>query len=115
VIVSVIVIASTKTVSEEPKPAKEKITQSMKYRESLVKYAKSKGVSQASRKYNISRGFICFWLKRYDGSIESLASLSRRPHYHPNEHRPEEIKLIRNYWNKNKELELMEFWFKVRK
>ena len=111
---SVIVIAPNKTVSEEPQPAMEKITQSMKYRESLVKYAQSKGVSQASRKYDKSRSYIYFWLNRYDGSIESLASRSRRPHHHPNQHRQEEILLIRRYWNKNKDLGLMEFWFKVR-
>lgn len=111
---SVIVIAPNKTVSEETRPAMEKITQSMKYRESLVKHAQSKEVSQAGRKYDKSRSFIYFWLKRYDGTIESLANQSRRPHHHPNQHRQEEIKLIRQYWNKNKDLELMEFWFKVR-
>ncbi len=94
---SVIVMVSIKTVSEEPQPAMEKITQTMKYRESLVKYAQSKGVSQASRKYDKSRSFIYFWLKRYDGTIESLANQSRRPHHHPNQHRQEEIKLIRRY------------------
>ena len=104
---SVIVIAPNKTVSDEPQPAMEKITQSMKYRESLVKYAQSKGVSQASRKYDKSRSYIYFWLNRYDGSIESLASRSRRPHHHPNQHRQEEILLIRRYWNKNKDLGLM--------
>lgn len=92
----------------------EKITQTMRYRESLVKYAQSKGASQASRKYDKSRSYIYFWLKRYDGTIESLANQSRRPHHHPNQHRQEEIKLIRRYWNKNKDLGLMEFWFKVR-
>jgi len=80
----------------------------------LVKYAQCKGVSQASRKYNKSCNFIYFWLKRYDGTIESLASRSRRPHHHPNEHFPEEIKLIRRYWDKNKDLGLIEFWFKGR-
>jgi len=53
-------------------------------------------------------------LKRYDGTIESLASRSRRLHHHPNEHFPEEIKLIRRYWDKNKDLGLIELWFKVR-
>lgn len=79
-----------------------------------MKYAKSKGVSQASRKYDKSRSYIYFWLNRYDGTIESLANQSRRPHHHPKEHRQEEISLIRRYWNKNKDLGLMEFWFKVR-
>jgi hypothetical protein len=115
VVLSIIVIAPNKTVREEPQPAMEKITQNMRYRESLVKYAKSKGVSIASRKYNKSRSYIYFWLKRYDGRIESLAERSRRPHHHPKEHSVEEIRLIHNYWNKNQNLGLLEFWFKVRK
>jgi transposase InsO family protein len=91
-----------------------KITQEMKYRESIVNYALSHGVSRASRKYNKSRSYIYFWLKRYDGEIESLVSHSRRPHHHPNEHRPEEIQLIRRMWQKNRETGLNEFWFKLR-
>ncbi|MCL2674856.1 MAG: helix-turn-helix domain-containing protein, partial [Defluviitaleaceae bacterium] len=48
-----------------------------------MNYAKKYGVSLASRKYNKSRSYIYFWLNRYDGSLESLACRSRRPHSHP--------------------------------
>ncbi len=61
----------------------DKITQSMKYRNSLVKYALEHGVSKASRKYNKSRSYIYFWIKRFDGEITSLAYKSRLPHHHP--------------------------------
>ena len=61
------------------------ITQDMAYRQSLMKYASKFGVSRASRKYNKSRSYIYFWLARWDGSVESLACQSRRPHHHPNE------------------------------
>ena len=54
------------------------ITQDMKFRQSLMNYAKKYGVSRASRKYNKSRSYIYFWLKRWDGSVESLAVKSRR-------------------------------------
>ena len=54
------------------------ITQDMKFRQSLMNYAKKYGVSRASRKYNKSRSYIYFWLKRWDGSVESLAVESRR-------------------------------------
>ena len=58
------------------------ITQDMRFRQSLMNYAKKYGVSRASRKYNKSRSYIYFWLKRWDGSVESLAVKSRRPHHH---------------------------------
>ena len=56
------------------------ITQDRKYRQSLLTYAQKYGVSRASRKYNKSRSYIYFWLARYDGSLQSLACQSRRPH-----------------------------------
>ena len=62
------------------------ITQDMKYRQSLLTYAQKYGVSRASRKYNKSRSYIYFWRARYDGSLQSLACRSRRPHSHPNQH-----------------------------
>ena len=48
-----------------------------------MKYAEKYGVSRASRKYDKSRSYIYFWRKRFDGTIESLACRSRRPHSHP--------------------------------
>ena len=86
----------------------------MKYRNSIVKYAKSHGVSRAARKYNKSRSYIYYWLRRYDGSIESLACHSRRPGYHPKTHTHAEIQLIRMMRGHNPKLGLMEFWFKLR-
>ncbi|MBQ4435897.1 MAG: helix-turn-helix domain-containing protein, partial [Clostridia bacterium] len=58
------------------------ITQDMRYKQSLMKYAVSYSVSKASRKYNRPRSYIYFWLKRWDGSIDSLRPKSRRPHHH---------------------------------
>ena len=72
----------------------ESITQDMKYRQSLMKYAEKYGVSRASRKYNKSRSYIYFWKQRWDGSVASLACQSRRPHSHPNQHTEAELKLI---------------------
>ena len=51
---SVIVIALKQSNKGEPQPAMDKITQDMKYRHSIVKYALNQGVSKASRKYNKS-------------------------------------------------------------
>ena len=67
----------------------------MKYRQALMQYAQKHGASAASRTYNKGRSFICFWLKRYTGSIENLACRSRRPRHHPREHSHEEIGWIK--------------------
>jgi len=90
------------------------ITQDMKYRQSLISYAKRYGVSRASRKYDKGRSYIYFWLERYDGSVESLACRSRRPHSHPNQHTEAEIKLIRDMRRRNPKLGLIEFWCRLR-
>ena len=46
------------------------ITQDMRYRQSMMKYAEKYGVSQASRKYNKSRSYIYFWRARWNGTPE---------------------------------------------
>ena len=91
------------------------VTQDMKYRQSLMMYSKKYGVSKASRKYNKSRSYIYFWLMRYDGSIESLVCRSRRPHYHPNQHTAEELKLIQDMRRRNPKLGMIELWHRLRK
>lgn len=90
------------------------ITQDMKYRQSLVLFALKHGVSRASRKYNKARSYIYFWLSRYNGAIESLASHSRKPHSHPNQHTEEEINLLRRIRRRNPDLGLCEFWCRMR-
>ncbi len=93
----------------------DKITQDMKYRQSLMLYASKHGVSAASRKYNKSPSFIYFWRKRYDGTIESLACNSRRPHGHPNAHTEGELELIRNMRRRNPRMGLNELWCRLRR
>lgn len=90
------------------------ITQDMAYRQSLLKYAEKYGVSRASRKYNRARSYIYFWKARWDGTEGSLSCQSRRPHHHPNEHTPEELKLIQNMRRRNPELGLPELWDRLR-
>ena len=90
------------------------ITQDMAYRQSLMKYAEKYGVSRASRKYNKSRSYIYFWRARWDGSAESLACQSRRPHYHPNQHTEAELKLIRDMRRRNPKLGMVELWHRLK-
>ncbi len=90
------------------------ITQDMKYRQSLVSFAHKHGVSRASRKYNKARSYIYFWLSRYNGTIESLACRSRRPHSHPKQHTENEICLLRRMRRRNPDLGLCELWWRLR-
>ena len=90
------------------------ITQDMRYRLSLIKYADIHGVSKAAIKYKTNRQYIYRWKRRYDGSIESLRDRSRRPHHHPNQHTPDEITLIRNMRRRNPDAGLVIFWVKLR-
>lgn len=90
------------------------ITQDMKFRLSLINYAKKHGVSYAARKYKTNRQYIYRWLKRYDGSMESLREKSRRPKTHPNQHSDSEIKRIRDMRRRNPHAGLVVFWVKLR-
>ena len=90
------------------------ITQDMKYRQSLINYAVKYGVSKTSRRYNKARSYIYFWLNRYDGTPESLACQSRRPHTHPRSHTEAELKLIRDVRKRNPRLGILEFWDHLR-
>ena len=91
------------------------ITQDMKFRYSLIRYAEKFGVARASRKYNKAKSYIYFWRARFDGSIESLACQSRRPHSHPRQHTEEEVKLIRDMRRRNPKLGIVELWSRLRK
>lgn len=53
------------------------------------------------------------WKRRYDGSWDSLRDRSRRPHHHPSQHTPQEIKLIRDMRRRNPHSGLVVFWVKL--
>ncbi len=91
------------------------ITQDILYKQSVVKYSFKHGVTKAAIKFKMHRKTIYRWREKYDGTAQSLKNKSRRPHSHPNQHTKEEIKLIKNYKNKNKETGLVVLWIKLRK
>lgn len=90
------------------------ITQDMRYRLSLIKYAEKYGVARAAIKYKTNRQYVYRWKRRYDGSIGSLRDKSRRPHSHPNQHTDDEITLVRNMRRRNPHAGLVVFWVKLR-
>ena len=89
------------------------ITQDMRYRLSLIKYAEKFGVSKAAVKYKTNRQYIYRWKQRYDGSWDSLRDRSRRPLHHPNQHTPQEISLISHMRRRNPNAGLVIFWVKL--
>ena len=80
-----------------------------------MKYAEKYGVSRASRKNNRSRTYIYFWKARWNGTVESLACQSLRPHSHPNQHTEAELKLIRDMRRRNSDLGMLELWYRLKK
>lgn len=77
-------------------------------------YAKKNGVTKAAIRYRTNRQYIYRWMKRYDGTLQSLEDRSHRPHSHPNQHRPEEIKLIEDMRRRNPNMGLVVFWVKLK-
>lgn len=90
------------------------VTQITRRRQAIIEYSMKKGVTAASRRYNVSRQFVYRWKKRYDGTLESLKDRSHRPHSHPNQHTAEEIKLIKDMRKRNMHTGLVVFWVKLR-
>ena len=89
------------------------ITQKMKFRESMLRYAEKNGVTKASIKYNVNRQYVYRWKNRYDGTLESLADRSHRPKSHPKQHTEDEIKLIKDMRRRNPNAGLVVFWVKL--
>ncbi len=90
------------------------ITQDLRFKQSVINCSFRHGVSYAARLYKTTRQWIYYWLKRYDGSINSLREHSRRPKSHPNQHTYDELKLIANMRRRNPDEGLVVFWVKLR-
>ena len=77
------------------------ITEEIKLRQRAVEYAiKHDNNAKAARKYHTTRQQIARWRSRYDGTAQSLLPKSRRPLHHPNEHKTEELELIRKMYKR---------------
>ena len=50
------------------------VTQTMRFRQSLLNYAEKHGVTKAAIKYNVNCRYIYRWKRRYNGDIQSLAN-----------------------------------------
>ena len=90
------------------------ITQDMRFRQALIEYSLKYGVTKAAIRYKTNRQYVYRWRKRYDGTMQSLADKSHRPHSHPNQHTESELKLISDMRRRNPNDGLVVFWIKLR-
>ena len=90
------------------------ITQTARYRQAVIEYSFKHGVTKAAIKYRTYRQYIYRWRRRYDGTLQSLEDKSHRPHSHPNQHTPSELKLIADMRRRNPHAGLVVFWVKLR-
>ena len=94
--------------------AMNKITQEMRFRQAVIEYSLKYGVTKAAIRYKTNRQYIYRWRKRYDGTLQSLADRSHRPHSHPKQHTESELKLISDMRKRNINAGLVVFWVKLR-
>ena len=90
------------------------ITQDMRFRLSIVKSYERVGATKTAIRYKVTRQFVYFWVRRFDGDIHSLADHSHRPHHHPKQHSDEEIKWIRDLRKRNPDMGLIDFWLRLK-
>lgn len=80
----------------------DRITQDAYARQRMVEYFKKHGNGTATaNRYKVSRKTLYKWVKRYDGTLESLMERSHRPHYSPRAHTENELKQIRRVMKKH--------------
>ena len=68
----------------------------------LEYFLKHKNATETAIRYRISRKTLYKWLKRYDGTWQSLVERSRRPYSSPRAHTAEEIRHIRRLAKKHR-------------
>ena len=82
---------------------------------SVVLYRQVKDVSFVCRRYKISKASLMRWNRSYDGTRESLLPRSHKPHRpHPNAHTETELKWIKDYHRRNKDISICELYGKLR-
>ena len=83
--------------------------------QSVKLYRQTKDIGFVCRRYHISKASLMRWNKLYDGTKESLASKSHRPHSpHPNAHTERELKWIKDLHRRNPDISVNELYGKLR-
>ena len=83
------------------------LSQQKYQRQRMVNYAKNHSVSDTAIRYGVSRKTVHKWIKRYDGTTNSLMDRSHRPHHNPRKHTESELRKIRRRLKKHKWTDLI--------
>ena len=111
------------TTNKRSSTAMNSITQNKRYLpheittkvNSVKLYRQTKDIGFVCRRYHISKASLMRWNKQYDGSRESLAPKSHRPHrQHPNAHTEQELTWIKNLHRRNPNISVCEMYGKLR-
>ncbi len=81
----------------------DKLSQDAHARQRMLMFCQSHGVTKTSLRYRLSRKCIYKWLKRWDGTWQSLVDRSRRPHHSPRRQSKSEEKLVKRYGRQYRE------------
>lgn len=83
------------------------LTQEKHQCQRMVKYAQKHSVTETAIRYGVSRKTVYKWLKRYDGTLDSLVDHSHRPKSSPSAHTEKELQQIRRRLKKYKWTDLL--------
>jgi len=83
------------------------LTQEKYHRQRMVKYAEKHSVTETAIRYKTSRKTVYKWIKRYDGTTDSLLDRSHKPKTSPRAHTEKELKQICRRLKKYKWLDLL--------
>lgn len=78
------------------------IAQIKHFRQRIIKYLEKHTVTETAIRFRVSRKTVYKWIKRYDGTLESLEDRSHKPKNSPKAHTEEEIKQIKKCMKKYK-------------
>jgi len=90
------------------------VTQEAYQRQRMMSYYGTHGGVKTALRYKVSRKTVYKWVKRYDGTLESLKDRSHRPRSHPRQHTEEEKELIYRYVKRNGRRDLLLTFQKLR-
>ena len=105
------------SITQNSKNTKRYLPHDIKTKENAVKtYLNNRDIEYTCRKYHISRSSLWRWVKKYNGSRESLEDKSHKPKTRqPKSHTNQEIRWIRNYVRRNPRITLCELWAKLKR
>lgn len=90
------------TQNTKGEPCNTMLSQIKHFRQRMIKYSQNHTIAETAIRFRVSRKTVYKWLKRYDGTVESLIDKSHRPKNSPKSHTIEELKRIKRCLKKHK-------------